>query len=599
MVFVDDNLIYSKTLELHKEHLKQVFDILQQHQLYLKKSKCSFAQQQLEYLGHIISANGVSTDPAKIQAVAQWPPPTCVKQLRSFLGLAGYYRKFIKHYGLISRPLTDLLKKNTTFLWTPALQQSFDSLKHALTTAPVLALPNFDKEFTLETDASDKGIGAVLMQQRHPIAYLSKALSFKTQALSTYEKECMAIIMALDKWRAYLHHKQFTILTDQKSLIHLGEQKLTSGIQHKAFVKLLGFQYKLQHKKGTENSVADAQSRKENHAEICAISTSIPKWLEVVIESYQNDDHCKTLLAELSLSGHNDKGFSLVDGVLRYKGRIWLGSNNVAHQAVLQALHASGIGGHSGIAATYNKVKALFAWKGLKSHVKQFVSACQVCQQAKGEHSKTPGLLNPLPVPEQAWHTISLDFIEGLSKSKQFDTILVVVDKFTKYGHFIPLKHPYTALSIDQLFVNHIYKLHGMPQVIISDRDRIFTSALWQELFKLTETMLNMSSSYHPQTDGQIERLNQCLETYLRCMVNSCPTKWAAWISLAEFWYNTTVHSAHGKTPFEVLYGYPPQDILESQQLLTVRLLIWTIGSKSEQRCRISSTTIFSGLNSV
>jgi len=166
--------------------------------------------------------------------------------------------------------------------------------------------------------------------------------------------------------------------------------------------------------------------------------------------------------------------------------------------------------------------------------------------------------LQPLTVPPQAWHTVCLDFIEGLPKSKGFDTILVVIDKFTKYGHFIPLSHPYSALSVAQLYMNNIYKLHGMPKMLVSYRDRVFTSALWQELFRLAETTLNMSSAYHPQTDGQTERLKQCLETYLRCLVQSCPSKWATWLPLAEFWYNTSFHSALGKTPFEVLYGHPP-----------------------------------------
>lgn len=161
------------------------------------------------------------------------------------------------------------------------------------------------------------------------------------------------------------------------------------------------------------------------------------------------------------------------------------------------------------MAATYNKIKSLFAWPKLKQDVAAYVSKCEVCQKVKSEHSKTPGLLQPLPVPSQAWQIVSLDFIEGLPKSKAFDTILVVIDMFTKYGHFIPLSHPYSALSIAQLYMNNVYKLHGLPQVLISDRDRVFTSTLWQELFRLSATTLNMSSSYHPQTDGQTERLNQ------------------------------------------------------------------------------------------
>lgn len=559
LIFMDDILIYSPTLEEHKKHLQMVFHILQENKLFVKSTKCSFAQPQLEYLGHVISAAGVATDGSKIQAVQDWPTPTTLKQLRGFLGLSGYYRKFIQQYGTMSKPLTELLKKNTPFVWSPLVHTAFLALKQALIQAPVLALPDFSKPFTLHTDASGIGIGAVLSQNGHPIAYLSKTLNSRTQAYSTYEKECLALIMAVEKWKSYLQHQKFTIYTDHKSLIHLEEQQLTNSIQHKAFCKLLGLQYQVKYKQGTANGAADALSRKSQDQELSAVSISKPKWLEMVVESYASDPEAKKLLTQLSLKSPDDNDYSLHDGVIKYQDRIWLGNHHEAKQAILLALHARGIGGHSGITATYHKIKALFAWPNLKRDVKDYVTACTVCQQAKPEHTRMPGLLQPLPIPAQAWDIISLDFIEGLPKSGRFDTILVIIDKFTKYGHFIPLSHPYTAMSVAQVFVDQIYKLHGLPKIIISDRDKVFTSIFWQQLFKLTDTTLNMSSSYHPQTDGQTERLNQCLETYLRCMSSACPTKWCKWLSLAEYWYNTTFHSALNKSPFEVLYGYKPK----------------------------------------
>lgn len=185
-----------------------------------------------------------------------------------------------------------------------------------------------------------------------------------------------------------------------------------------------------------------------------------------------------------------------------------MGNNKFAQQHILQALHASGIGGHSGIHATYHRIKNLFAWPQLKQTVAEFVQQCDVCQKAKVEHVKLPGLLQPLPVPDQAWSTVSLDFIEWLPKSRKWDVILVIVDKFSKYGHFLPMSHPYAAMQVAQLYFNNVYKLHGLPKAIISDRDRVFTSHLWQQLFTLTDTQLLMGSAYHPQIDGQIERLN-------------------------------------------------------------------------------------------
>lgn len=224
----------------------------------------------------------------------------------------------------------------------------------------------------------------------------------------------------------------------------------------------------------------------------------------------------------------------------------------------MHALHSSPIGGQSGFLVTYTRIKKLFSWPQMKC-IQGFVSACIVCQQAKTEIVPYPGLLQPLAVPDHAWQIVTMDFIEGLPISSSFNCILVVVDKFSRYSHFIKLKHPFTALKVAQLFMDHVYKLHGMPQAIVSDRDRIFTSLLWQELFCLSGTELRMSSAYHPQGDGQTERVNQSVEAYLRCFIHACPSKWSQWLSLVEFWYNTNYHSSLNKSPFEVLYGQEPK----------------------------------------
>jgi hypothetical protein len=204
LVFLDDILVYSSTLEAHVRHLRQVLELLQQHDLRAKLSKCTFAQSELSYLGHRISSFGVATEQDKISKVQDWPIPVNVKELRGFLGLAGYYRKFVRNYGIIPCPLTELLRKNTTFLWTPAADSTFCTLKQALTSALVLALPDFTKRFVVEMDASGTGIGAVLMQDNHTIAYLSKALYPRNLGLSVYEKECLTLLLAIDHWHPYL-----------------------------------------------------------------------------------------------------------------------------------------------------------------------------------------------------------------------------------------------------------------------------------------------------------------------------------------------------------------------------------------------------------
>ena len=190
--------MYSKSWEEHLQHLRAVFLLLQQHQLKVKLSKCVFAKQQVHYLGHVISKNGVATDPTKVQDILNWPTPQSVRDVRGFLGLAGYYRKFVQNFGLLSKPLTNLLKKGELFVWTSIHDEAFLLLKKALSSTPVLALPDFTKTFVIETDASDKGIGVVLLQDGHPLAYVSRALGPKNQMLSTYEKECLAILLAVD-----------------------------------------------------------------------------------------------------------------------------------------------------------------------------------------------------------------------------------------------------------------------------------------------------------------------------------------------------------------------------------------------------------------
>lgn len=313
-------------------------------------------------------------------------------------------------------------------------------------------------------------------------------------------------------------------------------------------------------KKGLENNATDALSRQlpAHTVEVSALSVSIPSWLQDVPSGYVTDPDTQCILKSLANNGKHHANFELQSEILYFKKRIWIGDNIPLQQQILANLHTAAVGGHSGNLATYQRVKQLFAWPGLRQSVHSFVQTCDICQRAKSEHVKLPGLLQPLEVPDHAWQIISMDFIERLPLSASCNVILVIVDKFSKFAHFLALRHPYTALSVAQLFMDQVHCIHGLPCAIISDRDRVFTSALWKELFRRAGTQLRMSSSYHPQTDGQTERVNQCLKTFLRCFVHTCPRQWKHWLGLAQFWYNSSYHSAIAMTPFEALFGHKP-----------------------------------------
>jgi len=542
---------------MHLLQLKTVFNTLRQHALFAKRSKCSFGEKQVEYLGHVISAQGVATDPKKVAAVEEWPVPRNIKELRGFLGLTGYYRRFVKGYGQISKPLTNLLKKNA-FQWTDIAQQAFDTLKRAMITAPVLALPDFSKSFIVETDASGEGVGAVLMQDSHPIAYFSKALSPKHQTMSIYEKEFMAVVLAVEKWRPYLLGRHFVIKTDHFSLKYLLEQKITTAFQGKWLSKLMGYDYEICYRGGKENVAADGLSR-ITAAQLMTLTVSEinSELLEQVKQSWTQDPLIQQLLDKIQ-QGESIPHYSYSQGLLYRKGRLVVGHQKELHTTIIQLFHDSSFGGHSGVAVTIKRVASLFWWKTLRKDIRNYVRVCQVCQRYKADLSVPGGLLQPLPIPGAVWVDVSLDFIEGLPKSRGADTILVVVDRLSKYAHFLTLAHPFTAAAVAQVYFDNIFKLHGVPKTIVSDRDKVFLSQFWQEFFRLQHVSLHMSTAYHPQSDGQSEVVNRGLEGYLRCMTGERPHEWKLWLPLAEWWYNSNWHTSIGITPYEVVYGQPP-----------------------------------------
>lgn len=250
--------------------------------------------------------------------------------------------------------------------------------------------------------------------------------------------------------------------------------------------------------------------------------------------------------------------YEWVNQQLRRKGKLVVGLNSELRQKLLSWAHASPVAGHSGREATLHRIKSMFYWKGVNKDVFSFVRRCVVCQACKYDNAAYPGLLQLLQIPTEIWRDISMDFIEGLPRSMGKDVIFVVVDRMSKYAHLMTLAHPFLALEVAQSYLDYVFKLHGLPNSIVSDRDSVFLSNFWQALFSVHGVELNLSFSYHPQTDGQTEVLNRCLEAYLRCMSSQEPKVWCKWLPTAKWWYNTTYHSSIHMTPFEAVYGQPP-----------------------------------------
>jgi len=538
------------------QHLTTVFEVLRANRLYVRQDKCSFGQQRVKYLGHVIERDGVAVDLDKIQVMLAWPKPQTLKALRGFLGLTGYYRKFIQNYGTIARPLTQLLKKDA-FGWNDEAEESFSRLKEAMTKAPVLALPDFSQQFIIECDASGLGIGAVLMQGKRPIAYFSQALHGRNLTLSAYEKEMLALVSSVKKWRPYLLGHRFVIRTDHRSLKFLWDQAIATEAQQKWLLKLMGYDFLIEYKKGQDNRAADALSR-QTEGTLSALSAPIPHWIEPIQQEVQQNPDLIALterIQQQELQGP----WHLQNGLIYFKGRIYLNSTSPITAAILSEFHNRT---HEGYQKGLKRIRSIFYWSKMKPQLRHFIKNCDVCQRHKADNTKPAGLLQPLPIPELVWSDISMDFIDGLPASYGRTTIFVVVDRLSKYGHFTPLKHPYTAAQVAQVFFETIFRLHGIPSSIVCDRDPVFTGNFWRELFRLHGTKFNFSSAYHPQTDGQTEVVNRTIEMYLRCFTSSSPRQWAKWLPWVEFCYNTGFHSATKKTPFEIVYGRSPPPLL-------------------------------------
>ena len=571
VVFLDDILIFSSTWNDHLEHIRTVFEALRQNQLYCKPVKCQFGSKEIPFLGHRISGSSIAPDPEKLKAVTDWPCPGSVSEVRSFLGFANYFRRYIDHYSDISGPLEEVSGKNSRFAWNKDRQHAFEQLKQALLKAPVLSLANVDLPFRVITDASDHAVAGVLLQQGqdnpgwHPVAYASRKLTSSERNYTAVERETLAVIFALKTWRMYLF-KKFELHTDNMGVLYLRTKPQLSKREARWIEFLADYDFTVQHRDGRSN-MADPLSRRPD-LQLNGIEFSFdvdPGLAESFTKGYETDPELAPIIKRLKTSNKD----AIHD---RYRWsesakRLYLNDSNASRLCVprgplrLQLLkenHDCPAAGHTGRDRTYLKLARYFYWPGMSKTVKKFVKTCDRCQRIKGGQSRT-GLLQSLPVPSQPWSDISMDFIMGLPLTcRGHNAILTFVDRLTKYVHLIPTTCNVDAEQSARLYIDNIFALHGLSRSIVCDRDPRFTSSFFKEVFSLLGTDIKMSTAHHPQTDGMTERVNRIVEDTLRSFVNHRQNNWDELLRLCEFAINDSYQASVGDTPFFLNHGQHP-----------------------------------------
>lgn len=538
LVYLDDIIIFGKTIKEHYENMALVFERLRQYNLKVQPQKCQFLRKEIKFLGHVISEAGIKPDPEKITAVSTYPTPTNLKEIQSFLGFANYYRRFIKHFAKLASPMNDLLKKDIPFMWSDQCKEAFELLKSKLTSHPILIHPDFEKEFLLTVDASGKAIGAVLSQgevgKDLPISFASRALLPAEQRYSTIERELLAIVWGTQTFRPYLWGRHFQILSDHQPLIWGLKVKDPSSRLLRFRIKLEEYSFTVNYKPGKVNTNADALSR-----------IPYPQTIQVVTRSQ------KTKQIEKNVKNKENK--EPKQNEITFEKKII--TNESEKQIILKEYHINPLGGHQGVARTLNRIKLKFFWKGMLKDVAEFITRCASCQINKsGKNTKVP--MEVTTTSRVPFEKMFLDIVGPLPVSNEHNKyILTMQDDLTKFSEAIPIPDA-EATTIAKVLVTQIICRHGTPRQILTDQGTNFLSAVFKGICKLLNIDKLQTTAYHPQSNGALERSHKTLAEYIRHYTTNDHSDWDIWLPYAMFIYNTTPHCSTGFTPFKILYGY-------------------------------------------
>ena len=618
--YLDDILIYSESRDEHIQHVRLVLQRLLDAGLQADITKCEFHATEVQYLGLIVSTQGIRMDPKKVATVQYWETPKCIKDVQAFLGFANFYRRFIAKFSAVASPLTGLTKKSLVkFNWTDEAQSAFDQLKAEFIKQPVLAHFNPDLEIILETDASDYVAAGVLSQVGadgvlHPVAYFSAKHNPAECNYEIYDKELGAIVKAFELWRAELQGSRFPIqvVTDHKNLEYFMSTKNLSRRQARWSEYLSRFDFVIKYRPGSKGQKPDSLTRRSGDLpkegderiqyqfqtvlkernlapgvkpspaspiSLCPMHTTEDQEARSTLElwdaSYEIDTWEQEILNLLRAPGtQHSRDVSLtecskVNGHLYYRGRRFVPDYAPLRKRLIYLHHDILASGHKGRERTYEVLSRTYWWDGMMRDVAKYVRNCHLCSMIKSSREKYQGVLKPLPVPEHRNKHLSMDFIVDLPPSsyrgETVRNILVIVDRLSKKKRFIPCNEM-SAEHIADLFYDNIWRHDGTPSTIVSDRGRNFVSAFFQRLCQRLGVEPRFSTAYHPSTDGQTENANQYLEQYLRAYVDYLQGDWAKYIPSAEFCANDTKSATTGVTPFFAEKGFHPTIGIEDPQ---------------------------------